>query len=842
MSDAANRTDSPLVLVVDDEEAIRTLLVGTLEGGGFRALSVADGPAAVNACRERRPDLVVLDLVMPDVDGFETCRRLRLRPEMAHTPVLALAEDPASITPALEAGVSDILLKPGQMELLCMRLHCLLKLSATIRSFAEREAYCARALSMAGLGYWEWNPVTDAFWWSDGAAHAFMLDHSCHPSYQGFLGAVYAPDRTMVDAAFKEAVRQRSSASIELRIKRPDGTLATVNLKGEATCSGDATLPRLFGIMQEVNDQRQPDDRLTLLKEAIDSLPLGITISDTCGRIIYTNPAEAEMHGLAMSEILSRQARQLAPSRLGRKLPPGGLNDLNVWRRESVNLRADGEEFPVQLSSITVRSTDGKCLGIVTACEDISQRKETEERIQRLAYYDPLTGLPNRLMFLDRLQQALALAEREQRQAGLLFLDLDNFKDTNDTLGHDFGDRLLREIAARLDGCMRGSDTLARLGGDEFVVLLTSIAGQESVASAASRIISVFDEPVVIDGHQVHAATSIGVALYPGDSGDAEGLLKCADTAMYQAKSDDKGNFRFFSPEMNERVLRRVTMENGLRLGLEREEFFLEYQPRWQVGTGRFSGVEALLRWRSRDLGLLMPGEFIPLAEKTGTMPAIGEWALRSACHQGRCWIDSGLEDFRIAANISRLQLHRPGFVALVDRILHETGLSPCSLELEFTENCLMEHAEMAVQTLTELRELGIGLTVDDFGTGLSTLSHLCRFPIDRMKIDHAGLGGIDGLGGNGAVITAVISMAGTLGIAVVAEGVETAEQMQFYAERGCEAIQGFYLAPPQSAGQLTAALFPSQASPAVVMKGDVVRAIRGPASWQQGGAASDEL
>ena len=803
----------PLILVIEDDVQFRSALVGALTDGGFRAVAVVDGPAASAACFVRRPDLVVFDLEMSAIDGHEICRRLRLRPETAHIPILALAGDASDCNLALEAGVSDILHKSGRMELFILRVRSLLKWSDTHREFVAREEYCSRALRIAGLGYWEWNPVSDAFWWSDEAARTFMTGHARHSTYPGFLEAVYAPDRGMVDAAFKEAVRRHSAVSIECRIKRPDGTLGAIALRGETAGNDDGSLPRLFGTMQTVSDQRQAEERLTLLKEAIDCLPLGITISDPGGRIIYANLAEAEMHGLDMSEVLGRQARQLAPTRLGRELPPGSLDGLRVWRRESVNVRADGEEFPVQLSSITVRSAEGKCLGIVTACEDITRRKEVEERIQRLAHYDPLTGLPNRLMFHDRLQQTLALAEREQRQVGLLFLDLDNFKDTNDTLGHDFGDRLLRDVAWRLAGCMRDCDTLARLGGDEFVVLLTSIVDQEGAATAARRILDLFGQPVVIDGRLLHAAASIGIALYPDDARDAEGLLKCADTAMYEAKGEGKRNFRFYSSEMNDRVLRRVTMENGLHLGLEREEFFVEYQPRWQVCSGRMTGAEALLRWHSPDFGVLMPGEFIPLAEKTGMIHAIGEWVLRTACRQGKRWRDSGLTDFRVAVNVSGLQLGQADFIQLVDRVLQETELPASCLELEFTENALMEQADRTVAVLRELRAMGIGLTIDNFGTGRSILSHIGLFPIDRVKIDHGALGGIVDRADVGAVVAAVISLARNFRMAVVAERVETAEQMEFHTRHGCDELQGFYLARPLSAGQLTGNLLMSRAS-----------------------------
>jgi diguanylate cyclase (GGDEF)-like protein/PAS domain S-box-containing protein len=551
-------------------------------------------------------------------------------------------------------------------------------------------------------------------------------------------------------------------------------------------------------------------DRL-LLKEAIDSLPIGITITDTGGRVIYANPAEAQMHGLTVGEILSLEAWRLAPPHLHRTLTLNDLHAIGVWRRESVNIRSDGVEFPVQLSSIAVRGSDGTCLGMVTTCEDISSRKEAEQRIQQLAYCDTLTGLANRLTLLDRLQQALAQARRDGNRVGLFFLDLDNFKDVNDTQGHHFGDLLLREVALRLGSCVRDCDTLARLGGDEFIVLMAGIGSLEGAAIAARRVLAVFDAPFVIEGRQVFSGASIGIALYPEDAGDAEGLLKCADAAMYQAKADGKQSCHFFSRELNERNLRRVTMENGLHYGLEREEFFLEYQPQWNVRTGRIVGVEALLRWQHADFGLLQPCEFIPLTEKTGTIVDIGEWVLRTACRQGKEWIDRGLTGLRVAVNISGQQLRAPDFPGMLERVLSETGLPPGSLELEFTEGILMNDVERTVDTLRALKERGVRLSIDDFGTGYSALSHLQRFPIDRIKIDRAFLRELATGSDKGTIVTAILALAKNLRIAVMAEGVETGEQLRFLTLHGCDELQGYFLARPMPADALAECIHRAQ-------------------------------
>lgn len=551
----------------------------------------------------------------------------------------------------------------------------------------------------------------------------------------------------------------------------------------------------------------ESEDRLRMLKEAVDCLPVGITISDIHGRIVYSNPAEAEMHGYTMAELVDKEAGQFAPSSLRKPFPPDKINNIGVWRRESVNIRKNGEKFPVQLSSIAVRTAEGRCLGIVTSCEDITSRKETEKKIHRLAFHDTLTGLPNRRTFLDRLHQALSLAKREGRQTGLLFLDLDNFKDVNDTQGHVFGDKLLREVAGRLAAGMRGSDTLARLGGDEFVVVLASINSQKNAAVAAERILSIFSRPFDIDGRQIYSSASIGIALYPDDGLDVESLLKCSDTAMYHAKTEGKSNYRFFSNEMNERIMRRVALENSLRGGLERREFFLRYQPQWDLKTMRMTGVEVLLRWQSAEFGLLLPSEFIPLAENSGQIFGLGEWVLRTACIQARNWAREGHQGLRVAVNISGLQFRQPDFQEMIGRIIRESGIEPGNLELEFTESIIMDKADKSIDTLRSLKKMGVQLSIDDFGTGYSSLSYLKHFPIDRIKIDHSFIADVNHSNDDAAIVEAIISMAHSLKLKVIAEGVEQSDQFQFLTERNCDEVQGFYLAMPMTAEELAASL-----------------------------------
>lgn len=696
MTVSANTHKQPIIMIVDDDMFMRVTFQDALNEAGFLTVTVPDGASAIARFADLQPDLVLLDLVMPDKDGFKTCRELRGIPGGEYTPILVVTglEDTESIHRAFDAGATDFISKPVSHELLVYRVRYILRASQSMKKLVESKA-----------------------------------------------------------------------------------------------------------------EMREVEDQLRMLKEAVDSLPIGITLSDVTGKIIYLNPAEAEMHGYAVDEIIGSEARRFGPYNKRKSFTVENLDEIGVWRRESVNIRKNGDKFPVHLTSIAVRNATGRCLGIVTACEDITIRKETEQKIHHLAYYDTLTGLPNRGTFLDRLHHALEMARREQCKVGLLFIDLDNFKDVNDTKGHDFGDKMLREVAKRLAANMRESDTLARLGGDEFVVILTSVSSQETPAVAAQRVLSIFSRPFLIDGRQIYCSASIGIALYPDDGLDVENLLKSADTAMYHAKDKGRAHYRFFSIEMNQKIMRRVALENSLRLALEREEFFLHYQPQWDLKTSRMTGAEVLLRWQSADFGFLLPSEFIALTENSGLIFSLGEWVLRTACLQIRNWELAGHRGLKIAVNISGQQLRQPDFMEMIGRIIRETGIEPKALELEFTESVIMEKADKTIDILKSLKKLGVQLSIDDFGTGYSSLSYLKHFSIDRIKIDRTFVADINRSADDAAIVQAIISMAHSLNLKVLAEGVENGDHLRFLKERGCDEVQGFYLAMPMAAEELTGSL-----------------------------------
>jgi len=431
-------------------------------------------------------------------------------------------------------------------------------------------------------------------------------------------------------------------------------------------------------------------------------------------------------------------------------------------------------------------------------------RQQAEETINHLAYYDALTGLPNRALFNDRLAMALVQAQRHQRKLAVLFLDLDRFKTINDTLGHAMGDRLLQGVAQRLTSCVREGDTVARLGGDEFMLLLPGIEHVEDVAKIVQRVLEVLKPSFNFDGQEFHITSSIGIALYPNDSEDAEALLKNADTALHRAKEQGRNNYQFYIPSMNATSFERLILENNLRRALERKEFVLYYQPQVSLLTKRIVGMEALLRWQHPELGLVPPRKFIPLAEETGLIGSLGEWVLQTACAQNKAWQEVGFPPLRVAVNLSAHLFRQQGLVETVARVLKETRLNPHYLELEVTEGTLMENAEATVSTLRKLKEMGVHLSIDDFGTGYSSLSYLRRFPIDTLKIDQSFVWDISSDPDDATIARLIIAMAHSLKLKVVAEGVETEEQLSFLRFHQCDELQGYLFSKPVPAEAFT--------------------------------------
>lgn len=683
-----------LILVADDEATQRLLTGQALEQAGYEVLEAADGTEALQVYEQRRPDLILLDVRMPKLDGFAVCARIRQMVDGGEVPIVMVTglEDIASIEQSYQSGATDFITKPVVWAILSHRVRYLLRAADAIQALRQSEYRLVQAQRVAGLGNWDWDIARDQLCWSDEIFHLFGIEPKAfEPSFQSFLNFVHPDDRQLVTIAIDEAINNKAPYVVEHRIVRGDGSGLTVEQQADVVF-GDNDVPlRMIGTVQ-----------------------------------------------------------------------------------------------------------------------DISERKRTERQIHQLAYYDSLTGLPNRDLFRERSERALRGAKRNRQKIALIFLDLDEFKYINDTLGHDAGDELLCEIAGYLAQSIRASDILAkpqtegateaslsRLGGDEFTIMLPDLEEVELAARVAGRVLEQLRRPMKIQGKEFFVTGSMGISVYPDDGDSVDTLLKNADIAMYHAKQSGKNSFRFYAKHMDERVQLRLSMEGRLKRALEKEEFALHYQPKVEIETGKIIGVEALLRWNNPEMGQVSPAQFIPVAEETGMIVPIGEWVLYDACRRAQQWREDGLVPVDMAVNLSGHQFRRGGLVQLVGRVLDDTHLAAASLELELTEGMIMENVEDAVGILTQLKEMGLKLSVDDFGTGYSSMAYLKRFPLDILKIDRSFVQDITTDANDATIIRAIIALARGLNLTSIAEGVETEEQLQFLRRHGCDQIQGYLISRP---------------------------------------------
>ncbi|MBY0467025.1 MAG: EAL domain-containing protein, partial [Burkholderiales bacterium] len=472
------------------------------------------------------------------------------------------------------------------------------------------------------------------------------------------------------------------------------------------------------------------------------------------------------------------------------------------WQGEFINRRKDGSEYVEAVRLSPVKQSSGTVTHYLAIKEDITQRKAAEQQIHRLAYFDALTGLPNRLLLADRFNQALSMAKRQNEPMTMMFLDLDHFKNVNDTLGHPAGDAMLEETTRRLSASVRAGDTLSRQGGDEFVLLLPDCNALQA-AHVAQKLMDSMAPAMRIEGHDVTVTLSIGIAIYPTDGTDFNAMSKSADVAMYRAKEEGRNGYRFFTADMQVRSSRTLTLESHLRRALERNELQLVYQPQVSLANGQLVGVEALLRWHHPTLGVVSPVEFIPMAESSGLILPIGEWVLRTAARQLKTWMNEGLGHFTMAVNLSAVQFRDATLSTLVASVLHDQGLAPDCLELELTESVAMSDPLGAVVAIDEINALGVHMAIDDFGTGYSSLSYLKRFKVDKLKIDKSFVQDITTDPDDKAIASAIISLASSLGLRTIAEGVETPGQLAWLRMQGCDEAQGYFFSPPVSATEL---------------------------------------
>lgn len=797
------------LLLVDDNELLRRVLRMWLHRAGFAVVEAGTGKDGLLLAREK-PNLIILDVRLPDMSGLEVCRHLKDDEATAHIPVLLLSGHFVGATDkihGLEVGADSYLFKPvEEMELL-----------ATIRALLRvREAEHA-AETLAD----EWQATFDAI--SDGIC---LLDlhgaiKRCNVALPRMLSTTPGTPAPFTTDILGRSFFSLLPESIRAAAEEVYRTMETSHQRAsEELQVGEAWLRFVFDPVLDaaddltatvclVNDvtDRKLMDLLHLQSAALAAAVNAIFITDVEGKIQWTNEAASRLSGYAPEELLGEIPRALKADEKDESLYRDlwtAVRSGRPWSGEVVERRRDGSYYVVQQSITPLQNAVGEITHLIVIHEDITARKEAENRIAYLAYHDALTGLPNRVLFQERLVPALAQARRHDRLVALHFIDLDNFKDINDTLGHAVGDAVLREVAQRLRRSVRVSDTVARFGGDEFAIIQTDLTRSDGAAALASKLISVLAEPMMLVGHEVRIGCSIGLTVFPLDNVNAEQLLQNADIAMYQAKNEGRNTYRFYSGDLDAQLRARGDLLGDLRTALTRGELRLHYQPQVNLQTQEVVGIEALLRWQHPRQGLVSPVVFLGLAEESGLIEPLTRWVLEEGCTQLQRWHQDGFSALRLACNLSTASLRKSQVVQLTREILTTTGLASRFLEMEVTESLLLREAEVA-QTVGQLHNLGLTISIDDFGTGYSSLNCLHALRVDKLKIDGSFIKNLPD-DPNAVILTrAIIDLGHTLQLKVIAEGVETAEQAQFLRAHGCDEAQGYYFAPPMPPDEATA-------------------------------------
>ncbi|THF60799.1 EAL domain-containing protein [Pseudothauera nasutitermitis] len=669
-------------------------------------------------------------------------------------------------------------------------------------------------MEVARLGGWERDLESGELWWSERARELLGIGPDVAPSRAAFLERVHPDDREHVRKVLAEADRAGSGGEFGYRVLTHDGETRYLHNRFHPETDANGRM-RWVGTIQDVTGReriaRELERKSAYLLAIVNHLPQGISVFDETLHLQYWNAGFADVLGLP-PDVLRRDTPfdELirVPAQRG-EYGPGDPAE-HVRHRRELALRFQAHRFErtrpngrTHLVAGEPLFIDGKVAGFITTYTDITERKHAEAEIEHLAHHDMLTGLANRFALDARLQQSLADARRNGYGLAVLFLDLDRFKHINDSLGHPVGDELLKQVAERLRATVREADIVARQGGDEFVVVAQGAGEGMDAAHVAEKILARLSTPYHVDGSELHTTPSIGIAMFPEDGEDAAELLRNADTAMYHAKTLGRANYQFYTESMNRKATERLNLERKLRQALRHGEFELWYQPQLSAAGGRITGVEALARWHHPEDGPIPPARFIPLAEETGLIVPLGHWVLHEACRQARAWMDEGLAPLRISVNLSARQLMHAGLADAIAEALADSRLPAGLLELEITESAVMERPDDATEVLQGLKRLGVRLAIDDFGTGYSSLSYLKLFPLDHLKIDRSFVSDIEHDANDAAIVAAAVSLAHSLGLSVIAEGVESAEQVARLAGLGCDELQGYHFSRPLPAGLL---------------------------------------
>ncbi len=667
------------------------------------------------------------------------------------------------------------------------------------------EARLEEAQRIARLGNWEWDIRNKKLFWSEQILRILeQFPQVEGDAYEAFLGFVHPDDKREVLQAIYDSFEHDSLYAVEHRILQPSGEVRYVFSQGQVFRNAEGTPARMMGTMQDITEQKLNEIQMKKLSSALEQAADMVFIMDREGIIEYVNPAFEEITGYCKEDVLGSSPSMFNSGKQGEEFYHELLWETikagEPFRDTVVSQKKDGELYHEERTITPIRNDDGDITHFVAVGKDISERIDIQERLMHMAHHDALTNLPNRTMFMEHLQQSLNYASSQSWQIAVMFLDLDRFKLINDIMGHAAGDQLLKQLAQRLEGCLRGDDMVSRLGGDEFAILLQGVASSRDVTMIAEKLLEALQRPFWISNRDYIVTSSIGISMFPQDGGDANTLLCQADIAMYQAKEMGRNNFQFYNEELGTDATARVDVEQSLRSALERDEFRMYYQPKVNVRTGKVVGAEALLRWEHPTRGMVSPGEFVPVLEETGLIIPVGNWIVETVCQRLSELMQRGHSDITIAVNLAPKQCYEAGFFDTFVGLLKQYRVHPSSIEVEITESTLMREADESNHLFHKLHDLGVKISIDDFGTGYSNLGYLKRFPIDALKIDRSFVIDIPKNKDDAELAGAIISMAHKLHLKVIAEGVETMEQLNFIKENGCSLVQGYLFGKPMPA------------------------------------------
>ena len=801
------------VLYIEDSLADFSLAERRLrkEGWDIRCLRVDTLESLTDALDFGDWDLVLIDYNVPGLP-FETSHSA-IYARMPDIPIILVTGSVGeeSVIEMMRMGAWDVVLKVNLARLSASIRRCLREAGERrARRVAEadlkiNEERLTLALAAAELGVWEWNVITDETWWSPQCGPVMGGEIGLR-SFSDFLALAHPADSATLQQRIAQALIERLAFEAELRVIGQDNQERYISCHGRPHYDEDGQPVRVVGVIGDLTHKKRQERERRQAEAVFASAQEGVLITDREGTILTANPAFCMLMGYEAEDVIGRNPRLFKSDRHDDTFYRDLFEQASRtgrWQGEIWNRREDGAVVPVWFSLTSVRDVAGTVSGYVATYNDISHIKRSESQLEFLSHHDPLTRLPNRTLLLSRLQSAIGRSQREGARGAVLVIGLDRFKAINDAYGHRAGDEVLQVVAQRCRERLRDGDMLARIGGDEFVVLLETLPHPDHATLVAKGLIHSLTQPIPVDSvGEVFLGCSFGIAIFPDDGINAERILRNADSALAQVKKSERGGIRFYTEHMIAAATERMTLDAGLRRALERKEFVLHYQPLVETATRRLIGVEALVRWARPEDGLVPPGQFIPLAEETGLIVPLGAWVLEQACAQFTGWIRKQMDIDILAVNLSPVQFRHPDLVKMVADILARTGMPAKRLELEITESAMMDVVETESK-LKALKEIGVRLSIDDFGTGFSSLAYLKRFPLDKLKIDQSFVRDIPAQRADLEIVSAVIQLARTLHLDVLAEGVETETQLDALRALDCEFAQGYLFSRPVAAEDL---------------------------------------